>query len=102
MLAKRCWISGRVQGVFYRASTQQRARELKVGGYAKNLGDGRVEVLAIGASDDVEALVSWLWQGSPASHVTDVEVHDVPLAEIAQEETGQREFIEPLRPFRAQ
>ena len=63
-----------MQGVFYRASTRQRAQALGVSGYARNLPDGRVEVLACGPAEAVDALTAWLWQGSPASQVTSVEV----------------------------
>ncbi|HYM33929.1 MAG TPA: acylphosphatase [Steroidobacteraceae bacterium] len=77
LIAKRCLVAGRVQGVFYRASTQQKAHELSVRGYAKNLVDGRVEVLAVGEIDSVDALVKWLWQGSPTSHVTHIDVADI-------------------------
>jgi acylphosphatase len=87
-VAKRCVISGRVQGVFYRASTQVRARELGVHGYAKNLADGRVEVLLVGAQASVDALVAWLWQGSPTSQVTGVEVVELLLTDIDQLPTG--------------
>jgi acylphosphatase len=76
-IARRCYVSGRVQGVFYRASTRQRALELGCRGYARNLSDGRVEVLAVGDPDAVRALIEWLWQGPPAAHVTDVAVSDV-------------------------
>ena len=48
--------------------------ELGVTGYARNLADGRVEVLACGEAAAVQALCEWLWQGSPASHVTSVQV----------------------------
>ena len=52
MICKKCLVSGRVQGVFYRGSAAQRARELGVRGYARNLPDGRVEVLgAIGQAE---------------------------------------------------
>ena len=71
---RRCLVAGRVQGVFYRASTRQRARELGVSGHARNLPDGRVEVLAWGDAEAVQRLCDWLWQGSPASHVTTVDV----------------------------
>ncbi|MBS0579062.1 MAG: acylphosphatase [Proteobacteria bacterium] len=74
MLCNRCLVSGRVQGVFYRASAQQRAQELGLRGYARNLPDGRVEVLACGERASVEAFVGWLWTGSSASKVTAVEV----------------------------
>jgi acylphosphatase len=78
LIARRCLVAGRVQGVFYRASTRARAESLGVTGHARNLADGRVEVLACGEPDAVEALCRWLWQGSPASDVTavDVEVLD--------------------------
>jgi acylphosphatase len=79
MLCKRCLVSGRVQGVFYRASAQQRARELGLRGFARNLPDGRVEVLACGEPVAVEAFVGWLWTGSSASKVTAVEVAEVTV-----------------------
>ena len=66
-ICKRCHVSGRVQGVFYRATTVGKARELGIDGYARNLPDGRVEVLACGAADAVETLTQWLWTGSSAS-----------------------------------
>jgi acylphosphatase len=73
-IARRCLVAGRVQGVFYRASTRERARELGVTGYARNLADGRVEVLACGDAAAVQALCDWLWQGPPSSKVTSVQV----------------------------
>lgn len=69
-------MSGRVQGVYYRATAAQRARELGVCGYAKNLPDGRVEVLACGEPELVNSFVEWLWTGSTASRVTAVEASD--------------------------
>lgn len=72
--AVRCFVSGRVQGVFYRASTAERARELGLRGWARNLNDGRVEIVAAGDQADVAALAAWLWDGSPASRVDAVEV----------------------------
>lgn len=70
-------MSGRVQGVFYRAATRQRALELGCRGYAQNLADGRVEVLAVGDIDAVRALIEWLWLGPPAAQVTEVAVTEV-------------------------
>lgn len=78
-IAKRCYVAGRVQGVFYRASTQREALRLGIVGYAKNLPDGRVEVLAVGDAAQVEQLVAWLWRGSPTSHVTQVEVGELDV-----------------------
>jgi acylphosphatase len=79
MQCKRCLVGGRVQGVFYRATTARRAQELGIRGYARNLADGRVEVLACGEAEAVGAFVSWLWIGSSASKVTSVEVSEVPV-----------------------
>jgi acylphosphatase len=73
-VARRCFVAGRVQGVFYRASTRIRAHALGVTGHARNLPDGRVEVLACGTPEAVQALCEWLWQGPPAAHVVAVEV----------------------------
>ncbi|HEY3858188.1 MAG TPA: acylphosphatase [Gammaproteobacteria bacterium] len=75
-ICKRCFVSGKVQGVFYRASTAERARALGITGYAKNLADGRVEVLACGEEATVEELVGRLWQGPPAAKVQGVEVQE--------------------------
>lgn len=68
-----CLISGRVQGVCFRAATQDRARELGVAGWARNLADGRVEVLAGGPASAVDALRAWLDEGPPAARVEQVE-----------------------------
>jgi acylphosphatase len=77
LIARRCLVAGRVQGVFYRASTRARAESLGVTGHARNLPDGRVEVLACGEAQAVEALCRWLWTGSPASSVATVEVEEL-------------------------
>lgn len=80
MICKKCVVGGRVQGVFYRATAARRARELGIRGHARNLPDGRVEVLACGDSEVVEAFVSWLWIGSSACKVTSVEADDSPVS----------------------
>ena len=83
-----CFVSGRVQGVFYRASAQERARELGVTGWAKNLPDGRVEVRACGDRDKVEAFRAWLEQGPSAATVERVEVSEEPFdPDLVQFET---------------
>jgi len=69
-------VSGRVQGVYYRATAARRAHELGIRGYARNLSDGRVEILACGADESVSAFVTWLWIGSSACKVTAVDVTD--------------------------
>jgi acylphosphatase len=85
LICKRCFVSGRVQGVFYRASTAERARALSVTGYAKNLSDGRVEVLACGEEAAVKELCEWLRQGPPAAQVESVEIDDAKPEEMPTE-----------------
>jgi acylphosphatase len=75
----KCWISGKVQGVWYRGNTQARALDLNVTGYARNLPDGRVEVLACGEQENVQALKDWLWLGPSLAEVTDVQCEDVQV-----------------------
>jgi acylphosphatase len=82
IIARRCYVAGRVQGVFYRASTRQKATELGCSGYARNLPDGRVEVLVVGAASAAHALIDWLWRGPPAAEVKAVEVQEIPLEEL--------------------
>jgi len=72
MSCRRCYVSGRVQGVFFRASTSKQARSLGVSGYARNLPDGRVEVLACGPDAAVQQLCDWLAQGPPGARVSEV------------------------------
>ena len=70
---KRYYISGRVQGVFFRDSTRRQARELGITGHAINLDDGRVEVLACGSADALTNLEKWLRDGPSAADVTDIQ-----------------------------
>jgi acylphosphatase len=72
MLCLRCYVSGRVQGVFFRASTRHEAERLGVTGYARNLHDGRVEVLACGAKSAVDDLCAWLSKGPAQAQVSNV------------------------------
>lgn len=81
-------MGGRVQGVFYRATAARRAQELAIRGYARNLPDGRVEILACGEDEPVQAFIKWLWIGSSASKVTSVEVAE----ERADAGQGHTEF----------
>ena len=78
VIAKKCLVDGRVQGVFYRATVAQRARELGLTGHAINLPDGRVEVLAFGQAAVLDRFIEWLWIGSSASKVTSVDVTELP------------------------
>ena len=68
----RCLVAGQVQGVFYRATTRYEAQQRGVTGYAKNLPDGRVEVVACGEPSAVDGLCAWLRDGPDNAQVTGV------------------------------
>jgi acylphosphatase len=68
------FVSGRVQGVYYRATTRERAQKQGVDGWVRNLDDGRVEAVFEGPEGDVEAMVEYCHEGSERANVTDVEV----------------------------
>ncbi len=69
-------ISGKVQGVFFRNFTKRNAKQLGINGYAKNLANGKVEVVAEGEKMQLDALVKLLWQGPPAAKVDDVKIEE--------------------------
>lgn len=73
MASARFLVSGHVQGVFFRASTRTRAQALGLRGYAMNLPDGRVEVVASGGDDALEQLAQWLRSGPPSARVDGVD-----------------------------
>ncbi|GGM91179.1 acylphosphatase [Thermus composti] len=68
-------VKGKVQGVGYRAFAQRKALELGLSGYAENLPDGRVEVVAEGPKEDLEVFLQHLRQGPRLARVEEVEVH---------------------------
>jgi len=72
------FVSGRVQGVFFRATTRDTAREEGVDGWVRNLQDGRVEAVFEGAPDAVERMIEFCREGSPAANVEDVSVEYEP------------------------
>jgi len=74
MSCKRCIVSGKVQGVWFRAATQRQAQTLGVAGLARNLPDGSVEVIACGADAAVAQLIEWLHRGPEQARVAGVEV----------------------------
>lgn len=84
-ISKLCLVSGKVQGVFYRASTAEYAKRLGLVGYAKNLSDGRVEVLVCGEEAKIKELIEWLWQGPPAAKVSAVDVQEADAAEAPKD-----------------
>ena len=71
----RVLVSGRVEGVCFRAFTCDEASSLNLRGWVRNLPDGRVELVAEGPREDVDALIAWSHRGSPYGQVDKVEVH---------------------------
>jgi acylphosphatase len=69
-------IKGKVQGVFFRASTKDKANELGIKGWVKNMPDGNVEVLAAGNKDQLENFIEWCRRGPTQAVVSDVVVSD--------------------------
>ncbi|MEN3010505.1 MAG: acylphosphatase [Candidatus Bipolaricaulaceae bacterium] len=68
------FVSGRVQGVFFRAHTRDLAQRLGLTGFVRNLPDGRVEVVAEGPEEKLQELIAFCHQGPPLAHVTGVEL----------------------------
>lgn len=74
---RRFLVSGRVQGVWFRAGTREQAVSLGLDGVARNLDDGRVEVIAAGPAGALERLHAWLQRGTPQARVE--AVREVPV-----------------------
>lgn len=84
------YVSGRVQGVGFRYSTYHQAIRLNLGGWVRNLDDGRVEAVFEGEADAVREMIAWCREGPPGARVGRVEVEWEPAA------GGFRDFgIEP-------
>jgi len=79
VVRKRLCITGRVQGVGFRASTVTAARVLGLAGWVANCVDGSVETVAEGDETEVTAFIRWCQQGPPAARVDHVEVADEPV-----------------------
>ena len=76
------FVSGRVQGVYFRATTRDAAEEEGVDGWVRNLQDGRVEAAFEGSEDAVESMVEFCHEGSPMAEVKDVELeYEAPEGE---------------------
>jgi acylphosphatase len=76
MVARRVLVSGQVQGVGFRYSCIEEARRIGVGGWVRNLVDGRVEAHVEGDEEKVVRLVEWLHEGPAYAQVESVEVSD--------------------------
>ncbi|KTD49968.1 acylphosphatase [Legionella quinlivanii] len=79
-----CFISGKVQGVWFRASAREVAEQLGIKGWARNLADGRVEVMACGDNEKLESFFIWLKQGPNLAQVTDCVREDLPWKEYSE------------------
>jgi acylphosphatase len=88
--ARRVRVSGRVQGVYFRASTAERAIALSIRGFAQNRVDGSVLVLAAGSPAALEELITWLHHGPPMARVASIEVESIDPAAFAWPEGFQQ------------
>ncbi|RLF95133.1 acylphosphatase [Thermococci archaeon] len=68
------FVSGRVQGVFYRANTRKKAKELGIRGWVRNLYDGRVEITAEGKEEDLKKFIEWCKKGPELAFVENIKV----------------------------
>ena len=89
IVCRKCRVTGHVQGVFFRETTRREALRLGVTGHAINRPDGSVEVIACGQQAVAEQLCAWLWQGSAASAVENVECQVVEMEAPAVFTTGR-------------
>lgn len=87
MSAARFFVAGKVQGVWFRASTREQALALGLRGYANNLGDGQVEVLAVGDEAALARLAEWLGHGPAQARV------DRVIREPAREDEAGEGFV---------
>lgn len=77
IVCKHLWITGRVQGVFFRHSTNERAQHIgELQGWVKNLNDGRVEALIQGPDGKVNLLIEYCCQGPPMARVDEVDIRE--------------------------
>ena len=77
-----CYVSGKVQGVWFRANTKQEADRLGLCGWVRNLNDGRVEVMVSGSRDKLSKLLAWLHKGPAHANVTDVSVNELSFQDF--------------------
>ncbi len=79
VIARRYFIRGRVQGVGFRYFAERAAAQLGIGGYARNLDDGRVEVYGVGTSEQLSELAGLLWKGPRFADVRGVEEQEAAV-----------------------
>ncbi|MBS3781079.1 MAG: acylphosphatase [Candidatus Thermoplasmatota archaeon] len=76
MIRKHCFFSGKVQGVFFRANTRDKAQEKGVKGWVKNLRDGRVEAIFEGPENRVDEVIEFCKNNQPHARVDDFEIKE--------------------------
>jgi len=76
MIRKHCFFSGKVQGVFFRANTRDKAQEKGVKGWVKNLRDGRVEAVFEGPEEKVDDVIEFCKKNQPHARVDDIEIQE--------------------------
>jgi acylphosphatase len=72
-------VSGRVQGVFFRAETQSQALRLRLKGWVRNMSDGKVQIVMEGEEDDVKTMIAWCHKGPRLARVENVDYHEEPF-----------------------
>lgn len=75
-------VSGRVQGVYFRAFTRRKANQLNISGSAINLADGRVEIIAQGEHPALEQFIAWCRKGPITARVNHIEITERPVTEV--------------------
>ena len=78
MKREHAYISGRVQGVFFRAATQRAAMDFNITGWVRNIADGRVEAVFEGEDENVDKMLAWCHEGPPAARVEKVLTQEEP------------------------
>ncbi len=89
---KQIFVSGLVQGVFFRDSSKHKANELKLSGGVRNCRDGRVELIVVGESVAVQSLIKWLKIGPKYAKVSTIEVIDLPVTYLNNNQKGHFEI----------
>lgn len=82
-ISRRCVITGRVQGVFFRQGTLEKANALGITGWVRNLSSGEVECVICGEEKAIEAMIAWLHQGPNAARVEQVDINEERASEYA-------------------
>jgi acylphosphatase len=79
MQTMRIKITGKVQGVFFRQATLEKASELGIAGTVRNCDDDAVEIMATGTKEQLHELITWCWEGPPRAKVSNVSSQEVSL-----------------------